>query len=210
MRADRFGCADEAVDLAILPPRHRAAAQVEVDAARGDERRLGELRAHRERKAGHRDAMRVMRVDDVGLELFEQARQAPRGAEIHLGLRRERNEVEPLLRPLPQLAPGMCHEHRSMAEGAQPENGDEHLILTTTPRSRRVDVEREHLAIAAADGSRASDRLGRCLERRKRRGLARRRHLACGRTSAALALSRRVASPATRCSSQSFRIFRKT
>ena len=32
-----------------------------------------------------------------------------------------------------------------MAEGAHPEDGDEHLILTTTPRSRRVDVEREHL-----------------------------------------------------------------
>ena len=95
--------------------------------------------------AGHRDAVRVVGVDDVRLELLEQARQAPRRAEIHLRLRRQRNEVEPLLRPLPQLAPRMRHEHRPMPERPHPEDGHEHLILTTTPRSRRVDVEREHL-----------------------------------------------------------------
>ena len=32
-----------------------------------------------------------------------------------------------------------------MADGAQPHDREEHLILTTTPGSRRVDVEREHL-----------------------------------------------------------------
>ena len=144
-RADRFRRADEAVDLAILPARHRAVAQVEVDAARGDERRLGELRAHRQRQAGHRHAVRIVGVDDVGLELLEQARQPPRRAEIHLGLRRERDEVQAFLRALPQLAARMRDEHRAMAERAQAEDGDQHLVLPTTPRPRRVDVEREHL-----------------------------------------------------------------
>ena len=51
-----------------------------------------------------------------------------------------------LFRSLTKLATGMRDEHRPMAESAQPEDGHQDLILTTTPRSRRVDVEREHLS----------------------------------------------------------------
>ena len=36
-------------------------------------------------------------MDDVGPELLEDARQPPRGGEIHLGAGRQRNEIEPLL-----------------------------------------------------------------------------------------------------------------
>jgi hypothetical protein len=39
----------------------------------------------------------------------------------------------------------MGKEHRPMSERSQAHDRDEHLILTTTPRPRRVDVEREHL-----------------------------------------------------------------
>ncbi len=71
--SNRFRRADEAVDLPVLPARQGTVAQVEVDAARRDERWLGELRAHRERQPGHGDTVRVVGMDDVGLELLEKA-----------------------------------------------------------------------------------------------------------------------------------------
>ena len=68
---DGFRGGDEAVHLPLLPPRERVAAEMKIDAARRDERRraaaraLGGRRAHRQRQRGHRDAVRVVRVNDV-------------------------------------------------------------------------------------------------------------------------------------------------
>ena len=84
--------------------------------------------------------MRVVRMDDIGFELLQQARQAPRRPEVHLGLGRERDEVEAFLGSLSQLAAGMGKKHRPMAERSQAQDRDEYLILTTAPRPRRVDV----------------------------------------------------------------------
>ena len=80
------GRADEAVDLTVLPPRQRVAAKMEIHAPRRDEWRLGELRAHRQRERRHRDAVRIVGVNDVGLELLDDARQPPRRRQVHLGL----------------------------------------------------------------------------------------------------------------------------
>ena len=43
-------------------------------------------------------------MDDVGLQLLEHARQPPRGGEVHLGARRQREEVQALFRAAAQLA----------------------------------------------------------------------------------------------------------
>ena len=105
---------------------------------------LASCGAHRQRQRRHRHAVRVVRVDDVRPEPLEDARQPPRGAQVHLGLRRERDEVEPLLRALPQLAVRVRDEHRPVAERAQPDDGDQHLVLSAAPGARRVDVQGEH------------------------------------------------------------------
>ena len=39
---------------------------------------FAELRAHRQRQRRHRDAVRIVRVDDVGLELLDQRATAAR------------------------------------------------------------------------------------------------------------------------------------
>ena len=145
---------------------------------------FGELRAHRQREAGHRDAVRIVRMDDVGLELLEQARQAPRRRQIHLRPRRERDEVEPFLRALPQLAVRMRDEHRAMAERAQAQHG------------RR----------GPGSGRRARSAPCRCAARTSAAiGAARR----CVRMRAATRGSG-AGSRGCRCSSHSFANFRKT
>ena len=73
--ADRVRRRDEAVDLPVFPPRERIALQVEVDAARRDERRraAARRRAERQRDARHRDGVRIVRVDDVCSRLTTRA-----------------------------------------------------------------------------------------------------------------------------------------
>ena len=94
--ADGFRRGDEAVHLPVLPSRKRIAAEVKVDAARRDERRraparsLGGRRPHRQRQRSHRDAVRVVSVNDVGSEPLDDPRQPPGRGEVHLGARRER------------------------------------------------------------------------------------------------------------------------
>ena len=97
--ADRVRRRDEAVDLPVFPPRERIALQVEVDAARRDERRraAARRRAERQRDARHRDGVRIVRVDDVGLQPFDDAREPPRRREVHFGARGQRDELEPFL-----------------------------------------------------------------------------------------------------------------
>ena len=87
-------------------------------ATSGDERRFGDLRAHRKRQGRHRHTMWVMRVNDVRFQLLDDARQPPGGGQVHLSLRRKRDEVEPFGGPLPQFAFRMRHEHRPVAKRA--------------------------------------------------------------------------------------------
>ena len=48
-----------------------------------------------------------------------------------------------------ELAVRVCDQHGAMPCRPHPEDRDEHLVLTATPRARRVDVQREHQRGAA-------------------------------------------------------------
>src|SRR5687767_1251405 len=89
--------------------------------------------------------MWIVSMDDVGLQLLEDARQPPGGGEIELGSGRQRNEIEPLFGPPAQLSGGMRHEHGAMAEGAEPQDGHQDLVLSAAPAPRGVDMEGEHM-----------------------------------------------------------------
>ena len=64
-RADGVGRRDEQVHLPVLPPRERVRLQMEVDAARGDDRRPRVGRAERQRQRRHRDGVGIVRVHDL-------------------------------------------------------------------------------------------------------------------------------------------------
>ena len=121
--------------------------QVKVHAPRRDERRRRPPASsrHRQRQRRHRDAVRIVRVDDVGPQPLEHPRQPPGGRQVHFGPRRERNQLEPFGGPAPQLAVGMRHERRALADRAQAVDGQQHLVLAAAPGARRVDVQREHI-----------------------------------------------------------------
>ena len=64
--------------------------------------------------------------------------------EIHLGARRERDELESFGRAPAQLAVRVRDERRPMADLPQAVDGQQYLVLSATPRPGGVDVEREH------------------------------------------------------------------
>ncbi len=66
------------------------------------------------------------------------------GREVHLGPRRDRDQVEAFGRAAAQLAVGVRHERGALADRAQAVDGEQHLILAAPPGPRRVDVEGEH------------------------------------------------------------------
>ena len=76
-----------------------------------------------------------------GRSCLSDARQPPRGGEIHLRARRQRNEVEPLFGAPPQLAAGMGDERGAVPERAQAQHRHEHLVLASPPGARGIDVE---------------------------------------------------------------------
>ncbi len=80
-------------------------------------------------------------MDDVGPELLEQAGQPPRGGEVHLGARRQREEVQPLFGAAAQLSAGVRNQGGAMTERAQAQDRDEDLVLSAPPRARRIDVD---------------------------------------------------------------------
>ena len=92
-------------------------------------------------------AVRIVRVNDVGLEPLDDAREAPRRRQVHLGARRNRNQLESFAGAAPQLAVGVRDERGPMADRAQAVDGQQHLILAAAPRPRRVDVEGEHVRV---------------------------------------------------------------
>ena len=114
---------------------------MEVDAPRCDSRGFvgSVLIDSGERR--HRHAVRIVRVDDVGPELLEDAREPPRGGEIHLRARRQRKEVQPFVGAAAQLPARMGDERGAMSERAQAQHRHEHLVLTAPPGARGIDVE---------------------------------------------------------------------
>ena len=94
--------------------------------------------------------MRVMRVQNVGTQPLDDARQLPGGGKIHLGARRERDELESLRHALHQFAAGMRHERRALTDGAQAVHRQQHLVLAAAPRSGRIDMKGEHLLPAGS------------------------------------------------------------
>ena len=83
-------------------------------------------------------------MHDLRLELPDDARQFPRRREIDLVARRERHQIGALRRTAVQHALRVCDEHGAMAERAQPEDGQEDLVLSAAPGTGGVDVECEH------------------------------------------------------------------
>mgnify|MGYP003694238259 CR=1 FL=1 len=83
----------------------------------------------------------IVRVDDVRLQPLHDARQPPRRRQIHLGARRERDELEAFRRAPPQLAVGMRDQRRALPDLAQAVDGQQHLVLAAAPRPGGIDVE---------------------------------------------------------------------
>src|SRR4030095_14827294 len=83
-------------------------------------------------------------MDDVRLELLDDAREPPGRREIDFISRRQRNEVGALGHPAIQLALWMRHPRRAVPPGPQPHHRVHHLALTATPGACSVYVEREH------------------------------------------------------------------
>ena len=134
---------------------------MKIDATRRDERRPCWRRdripprcAQRKSERGHRDAVRIVGVDDVGIQPVDDARELPAGVEIHLHSRRERNEVEPLGSAPPQLAVRVRDERGTLADFAQAVHRQQHLVLPAAPRSGRIDVEGEHQNFVSLRGFR--------------------------------------------------------
>ena len=126
--------------------------QVEVDPARRHQDRRRLRRSHRQRQRRHRHAMRVVRMDDVRTQPADDAREAPRRREVHLGAWCERDEVGALGCAFAQLTLRVDDECGAVAESAQPVDGEQHLVLPTAPAACGVDVEREHARPAHAAG----------------------------------------------------------
>jgi len=60
--------------------------------------------------------------------------------------RREGDEVQAFRGTAPQLTIRMRHQRGAVAQRAQAEHRDEHLVLAAAPGSGRVDVQRKHVA----------------------------------------------------------------
>ena len=120
------------------------ALQMEVHAARRDEPRSLFAAANGERHGRHRHGVRIVRVDDLRTMEAEDARQAPRGREVHLRSHGERHQVVPLAGARVQRARGVCHEHGPVTALAHPEDGQQDLLLAAPPGAGGVDVERDH------------------------------------------------------------------
>ena len=115
---------------------------------------LRRRRRDRERRGGHGHGVRVVRLDDVGPELPDHARQPPGRGQVDLVRRRQRNQVEPFGHALEQLALGVRHERRPLVELAQAEHRVHHLALAAAPR-RAVSMCSENIEALAAVRARA-------------------------------------------------------
>jgi hypothetical protein len=85
-----------------------------------------------------------MRMYDRRRELTDDARQLPRGGQVDLAARRQRDEVGAFAGAAMELALAVRDEHGAMSLGPEPEDGQEDLVLSAPPGTGGVDVEREH------------------------------------------------------------------
>ena len=117
---------------------------MEVDAARGDQRRHGRADAEGQRHRRHRHRVRVVRVHDVGPVHRNHAGEPPGRRQVHLRPRRERHQIVAFAGALIQHALRVRHEHGPMAARAHPEHGQKDLLLPAAPGAGGVEVECEH------------------------------------------------------------------
>ena len=117
---------------------------MECDAAGRNKARASSAGQKRQRERSQGDGMRVVRVQDVGPQVFDDARKLPCRVQVDLGARREANEIVSFGRATGELALGMRDEHRAMAPFAETEHGQQHLPLSASPRPCRVCVNGEH------------------------------------------------------------------
>ena len=101
--------------------------------------------SEREREGRHGDAVSIVRMDDLGPQAFHQTGQPPRRREVHLRARGERDELEAFRGAPPQLAVRMSDQRRAMPDFPQAVDGEQDLVLATTPRPRGIDMKREHI-----------------------------------------------------------------
>ena len=85
--------------------------------------------------------MRVVRMQDVGPQVLDDARELPSGVQIHLGAWRETDEIVPFRCSSGELALRVGNQHGPVPSFAQPEHGEQHLALSASPGPRGVDVE---------------------------------------------------------------------
>ena len=83
-------------------------------------------------------------MDDVRGEPLHDTREPPCRREIHLGARRDGNQLESFRRTPPQLPIGMRDERRALAARAQAVDRQQDLILPAAPGPCRICVEGEH------------------------------------------------------------------
>ena len=89
--------------------------------------------------------MRVVRVNHVRREPFDDAGETPRRREIYFRSGSERNQLEPFGGAPAQLAVGVRDERRTMAERSKAVDGQQDLVLAAAPRPGGINVEGEHL-----------------------------------------------------------------
>ena len=97
-------------------------------------------------QAKNGDTVRIMGVDDVGPQPPDDSRKPPCGRQIHLGARRDGNQVEPLRGATSQLAVGMRDQGRPLPDRSQAVHGQQHLVLAATPSPCCVHVKGKHWA----------------------------------------------------------------
>jgi len=125
------------IDLAVLPPRERVSLEVEVDAAGGDQRgsvsAVGRFAPRRATaRDSHRHAVRVVCVNDVGIEPSDQARETPPGPQVHLRSRRERISSSPSCARR-RSSPSGCATSAARWRWHAALDGQQHLVLAATP-----------------------------------------------------------------------------
>ena len=88
--------------------------------------------------------MGIVGVHDLRFPLANKPRQLPRRRQIDLAAWREGDEIRTFERAAIELSLAVRDEHGAMSRGAQPQDGQEDLVLSAAPGAGGVDVEREH------------------------------------------------------------------
>ena len=118
--------------------------QVKVHPSRRHDWRPGCGRPERQGETGHRHGVRIVGVHDRRFPLPDDARQLPCRGQIDFVSRRQRHQIRTFERSAIELSLRVRYQHLTVMEGAQPEDGQEDLILSAAPGPGGVDVEGEH------------------------------------------------------------------